>query len=456
MKSLLGPSAILATALLLGRVSGVAREATVSSIFGVSHEGDIAVIIMTIPDLLVNFLITGGLSAALVPRLTQLDDAAAGALWWGVSKMVVLAFAVIGSVFYLAPSLFLALLAPGRVEHFEAIEGMVALCVALALPLAALSGLAGAYLNARGRYLTSGLGTLFFNTGLILTLFLVPWNAKLALLGFGVLIGSVLRFAPQLLAFPKGIPSQRDAKFPRDPRFLKEFSSGILAIGVMLLAPVFLRASASFLDAGAISAFNYAQKLVELPVGIIASAISTVALTNISAAFGQDGLDSAKREAVRGFRKIAVLSILAASICVCFSRELVSLLFGYGRMSLDNQMQVAELLKIAALSIPFSAATSMGYSFLNATGHAPLALKTTLRVSLILPLLMLFAIWSGSWLQLMASFVIFQFALCVAIFAKCGIKVLDPGPGSVLSVFNLNILLYSLSICAISIFYLVI
>jgi putative peptidoglycan lipid II flippase len=68
----IGSGALLGATLLAGRLSGLLREIELAAAFGVSAEADAAVLLLTLPDLLVNLLLSGGLSAALVPRLQAL------------------------------------------------------------------------------------------------------------------------------------------------------------------------------------------------------------------------------------------------------------------------------------------------------------------------------------------------------------------------------------------------
>ena len=55
-----------------GCVTGFLREIGIASVFGISTEADITILMLTIPDVLVNLLVAGGLSAALIPEFKAL------------------------------------------------------------------------------------------------------------------------------------------------------------------------------------------------------------------------------------------------------------------------------------------------------------------------------------------------------------------------------------------------
>ena len=59
---------------ILGRIAGFVREILLASIFGVSPQADMAVLILTVPDLFSGILIGGAMSAAFVPFFRSQDS----------------------------------------------------------------------------------------------------------------------------------------------------------------------------------------------------------------------------------------------------------------------------------------------------------------------------------------------------------------------------------------------
>ena len=53
----------------LGRLTGFTRELLIAGNFGASQESDLIILILTTPDILINFLIGGALGIVLVPDL---------------------------------------------------------------------------------------------------------------------------------------------------------------------------------------------------------------------------------------------------------------------------------------------------------------------------------------------------------------------------------------------------
>jgi putative peptidoglycan lipid II flippase len=419
----LAPGTILAAALLAGRLSGLIRETIVASRYGLTGAGDLAVVLMTIPDLLVNLIISGGLSAALVPRLNQMDVEDADALWRSVSVATLAVFGAFAMLFACSPALVLSPLLPGRVAELGALNRLVSGAVAISIPLAALAGLSGAYLNARSRFLTTGLGTLFFNIGVITTLLWVsdPHSFSLAPLATGVLLGAVLRVGPQISILPSKLFVEHSFVSILRNGFARQFLAGVAATTIAMLAPILIRSAASFYAPGTVAAFNYAQKLVELPVGVAFGAVNTVALTSISAAFRKGGAAAALAPTIDALRLSILMSGLIAIGGWLFSSEIVALVFGYGRMSSAEQASVAALFRIAILSIPLTAVGLVGMTSLNACGRTTEVFKAALIAVATLPILIGCALSLSDMSGLMWAFVSFQGVLAALMVHRSGL-----------------------------------
>lgn len=112
IKAILLSSLLFNIGLLLGRFSGFIRESFLAASFGVSAEADIAVMMLSIPDLLVNILVGGGLAAALVPEFTQFPSQARR-LWWQSMLIFTGFFMLIAALLHGLMQPLMALLAPG-------------------------------------------------------------------------------------------------------------------------------------------------------------------------------------------------------------------------------------------------------------------------------------------------------------------------------------------------------
>jgi putative peptidoglycan lipid II flippase len=418
-RSLLSAGLFLSLALMAGRLAGFGREVLLASSLGLSEQADIAIVLLTVPDLLVNLLLSGGIGVALVPALRAASPAQGAALFKQASLAFGAVFAVLGLCFALLPSLWLWLFAPGLEGATQWLDDWMIYAIALAIPLAALSGVSTAALNARDRFFVAGCGTLLFNLCVIAALLLAMFwaHSYLALLCAGILVGALVRWVSQWMALRAGAPPvlQAHQGLLLDRRLVHGFVAGLASASLLILVPVALRAGASWLGKGELAAFNYAIKLVELPLGILITTLATVAFPRLSEAHDQN--DTATFEGILRTALNRSL-VLSASVALCgfpFVDAVVAILFGAGRVGAEGQAHITALTQIALLSVPWVGIASLAAAALNARRLPAVVLRRTAVIMLALPLLGLPGLWMGKAEILMGALPVFHFILAISL-----------------------------------------
>ena len=271
----------VAALLLLGRLTGFGREWLLSAEAGASGSSDLAIVLLTLPDLLVNLLLGGGLGATLIPALQGLVPSDRRRLATQVAVLVLVVFALLAAGLAVAAPQLLALLAPGVAPvQRQAAQAPLALAL-LAVPLTALAGVGSALLNAEGRFALGASGTVLFNLLVIAAL-----ASRLPLIwavAFGVLAGSLLRLLVQVVGGRGPWPPRWRRPWMLDRSLLHRFGGNFGFVTTLVLLPPIARAWASSVDPGALSLFSYASKLAELPLGVLMGALSTVLLPHLAA-----------------------------------------------------------------------------------------------------------------------------------------------------------------------------
>lgn len=414
----LGASALLSIALLAGRAAGFAREVVLASTLGVSGQADVAVLLLTLPDLLVNLLLSGGLSVALIPVFKRVTGPERVALFVQASLAVAALFGALALSIALVPAWWLHLMAPGLgVPDALLPSGFAFLAIALAVPLTALAGVSTAWLNARNRFFVAGCGTLIFNACVVVALLM--WRDSPSLLGVlavAILIGAAARWTSQLMALPgTGLNSFFGVGWMLTPALLRSFGQALLATSLLVLVPVIVRALASWLGAGGIAAFNYATKLVELPVGVLIATLATVAYPRLSELHAAGDSAQAHQELARRLRRALALAWAVLLTGLWFSDAVVTLLFARGKVSSEAASQIAMLTRVLLLSVPFVGVSGLAAAWLNAQGRTGVVLWLTLVCLPVLPLLGAIALALDSPGGLMGAVVGFQVAYALVL-----------------------------------------
>ncbi len=392
--------------LLASRLLGLLRESAQAAAFGTTGLADLAVLMLSLPDWVAGVLASGALAYVLVPAWAGQAPAAvtgsqrrvARGLWWLGIALGLLALAMLG----LVPQMVLSVLAPGLPESLaaSAVRGLA--WSAIAVPLALLAGLGAARLQHEGD--PAGLygANLVVNGALVAAIAVAGWAMSgagwgvagaVAALGLGLLAAMALRLAWQAwresrqarrrtAPLPtgagegdvrtastgadavRGAPdaaSQTVLSLPAPP----VWAWAILAAGLPLAVPFAARSLASGQGEGALAAFNYAWKLVELPLMLAIQLVATLAFPRVAAAVA-GGLDrpEARAPLQAAFGLAFVLACAAAAGLLVAADAVARLLFGWGRMGPEGLAQVAAWGRVGAWGLLPQAVSAVGLTVL--------------------------------------------------------------------------------------------
>lgn len=328
--------------LVASRVLGLLRETALAAAFGASGQADIAVLMFTLPDIVAGLFASGALAYVLVPYwagpgASSIADSqrllARVLLGTGAALGVLLALFAAPAAGWLAGGLGPELLgAAARGLRWSAIAVPAALLAALWSTRAQherdFAGLYGGNLVVNAT-LVAGVGAVAFaHAG----------RHAVDALGFSLVLAGVLRLAwlawrnRRALAPPA---LGRAAPLPRPA----VWAWAALSAGLPLALPLAARSVASHGGEGALASFNYAWKLVELPLVLALQLVSTLAFPAIAraAAAGTDPRDAARPAAALAW----TLACAAAAGLLAGAPAATALLFGWGKMSSAGLADIA-------------------------------------------------------------------------------------------------------------------
>lgn len=368
LRSLISAGAWVSAGVLLGRIAGFAREASIAGTFGVSLSADVAILILTLPDVLANILMGGALSAVLIPEFTRLPSNQARRLFYQSSMLVVFTFGAIALVLAWQARPLIRLLAPGLGQEGVELAAGPTSIVVWVVPMTVLAGVTTAYLQAAGRFAVPALGTFIFNSVLVVGMVaLLPSRDGLLELGVFAVLAAALRWCSQLLNLPRYEQCGALSRFwlinrSLLVRYLEALASGSL----LVLLPVLARAFASYGDVGGIAQMNYANKLVELPLGIGLTVFSVVLFPHLARAFADGDHESAQHMLRRGLTFVFNIALAMTVPLVWFGSEFSQLVFGWGTITESKLHSLGMLASIGFLSLPAQAVSSLLLAAFNA------------------------------------------------------------------------------------------
>ena len=248
-KSLSWATAIVAAGMLFGRFSGLVRDLAVVGTLGLTGNADLAVLAISIPDMLTGLLIGGAVSAVFIPefhRQSQVKTTAGHQLVGQTLLAIGLVSIVLAGTLALCGGWLVDVLAPG----FEGPQATRAIRIVqitlLAFPFCTLAAVTSAALQAKERVTTPAFGTLIFNGCVIVGVLCLPESGAMSLLAAAVIAGACLRFGVQLVAcWRAGLFSgalKGVLTFSQlDRKLFVRYVHTLTAIGLAILLPVISR-----------------------------------------------------------------------------------------------------------------------------------------------------------------------------------------------------------------------
>jgi len=377
--------ALSLASLLLSRLLGLARESAQAAAFGTSGLGDVAVLLLTLPDLLAGLLASGALAYVLLPHWAQQSVQQQAASQRRVAIWLLAGGAVLGALLWLAQGPVAAVLAPGVPAPLRPVAAQALVWAAVALPAALLAALWVTRLQHLSDFAGLYAANLVVNGVLIAALVFVAYGGHgmgtVPLLGLVLLAAMGLRLLwLRLRLNAAGVTSEAEAgtaALSLPPASIWLWA--VLSAGLPLALPFVARSLASQAGEGALAAFNYAWKLVELPLVLAIQLVAALAFPSITRALARPGAGVADRkEAIQAVRSAFVLAwtlaCAAAAALLIGAPVLAQLLFGWGRMSPQGLAQLATWATVGAWGLLPQALTAVALTILATQHHMQSAL----------------------------------------------------------------------------------
>ena len=375
-------AAVVALAVMLSRLLGLARELIFAGLFGAGRGMDAYITAYRAPNLLRDLFAEGALSVAFVTVFSKIGvEKSFEAAWELARKMatLVLLFMILVTLLgiFFAPAL-IGLLAPGFDAEKSAFATELTRIMFPFILLVSLAALAMGMLNSRNVFAVPALASSFYNLGSIFGGVTIAWLidpqfGPRALIGMaiGTLIGGFLQMAVQFPSLRKvGFRFHFDFGW-RDPqvaRVLWLMLPAVIAASAVQINVMVNSVFASYLGDGAVSWLSYAFRLMQLPLGIFGVAIATVTLPAVSKIAA--GGDMAHfRETLGKAMRLALFLTLPATVgLVVLSDEIIGLIYQRGKFSANDTLQTGGALQ-------FYAAGLMAYACLKVLSPAFYALN---------------------------------------------------------------------------------
>lgn len=349
---------------MASRILGFARDMLIASRLGAGPVADAFFVALKLPNLFRRLFGEGAFNAAFVPAFAgtlavqgpkvaqQLAERMAALMTLWLSLLVVIGIIIM-------PQL-MQVLAPGFTDE----PAKFALAVELTritfpyLLLICLTALVSGVLNGLGRFAAAAAAPIFFNLlSMAALLVLTPYVATPAhALAWGVLASGAVQLGLVLWACARAGMALKilrpPALTPEVRQVLRRMGPGIIGAGVTQLNLAIDVIIASFLPAGAVSYLYYADRVGQLPLGVIGAAIGTAMLPLLSRQVRSGERLSAHRTMNRAAEMSLLLCLPAAVGQAMLAWPIIAVLFQRGAFGAAEAGATSAALAAYAIGLP--------------------------------------------------------------------------------------------------------
>ncbi len=353
--NLLKALAAISSMTLLSRILGLIRDAVIARQFGVSTGTDAFLVAFRLPNLLRRIFAEGAFSQAFVPVLSEYRNTRSAqdtkAFVNHVATLLALVLLLVSVIGILAAPVIVYISAPGFAASPEKFQVTVEL-LRITFPyilFISLTSFAGGILNTWSRFSIPAITPALLNISFIVfALLLVPYfDPPIKALAWAVFVGGILQLAFLLpfLARIGMLPKFRiELGDPGVWRLLKLMGPAIFGVSVGQVSLLISTIFASFLVTGSVTWLYYADRLMELPTGLLGVALGTILLPSLSKSFAEKTGEEYSRLLDWGLRLTFLLALPCAAALALLGIPLISTLFRHGAFEVADVLMTRRAL----------------------------------------------------------------------------------------------------------------
>lgn len=361
MKSITRNSLFVSINILISRIFGFLREVTIAHFFGATLSFDAFVIGFRIPNLLRSLFTEGSFLQGFIPLLSIQENEGESSFRrfiGSVSGVFLLFFFFITIIGIIFAPLLISIFAPGfqkNVEQFKIAVIILRICFPY-LPLIFLIALFAALLNYRGKFFLSSFIPIILNLFLICGAAVSFYLFRIPIIGLAFAVP--LAGLCQLTVLAVKLRRERLLIRPK-----LNFQDSVLKSLIMKMIPIILVVSifqinltinsffASFLPNGSISWLYYSSRIINLPIGIVAVALTTVSLPSLIKSHFKEDQKEFNRLIRWGSEIIIFFGSFASIFLILFSTPIIDIIYHHGAFLQKDLVATSEAVRFYAIGL---------------------------------------------------------------------------------------------------------
>ena len=325
---------IVAGAYFVSRILGYVRVVVITNEFGAGAQLDAYFAAFRVPDTIFQLVAAGAFGSAIVPVLAGVFAKGEDERAWRVVSTVINAMLIVLATVATIIAIFAPQIVPFITPGFDAVgtELTVRLTRILLMSpvLLALAAVASSSLNVRGRFAASAIAPSVYNISIILGAVLLGPVLGVEGLAVGVVIGSLLHLAVQirpLISEGFHLSLRIDLSDPDVRKILTLTVPRAIGLGANQIVFMVATMLASGVGLGAVTDYNVATTLLQIPLGTISYPMSLVLMPTLSRVVATGATRDFGQLLTRSMRLIAWIMLFITALGFVLRRQGVTLLF---------------------------------------------------------------------------------------------------------------------------------
>lgn len=361
-KGLLAAAFTVGSATMLSRLTGLVRDILIAAALGAGPLADIFVVAFRLPNLFRRLFAEGAFSAAFVPlyarRLEAEGEISARHFAARVQSVLLTAlvvFTILAQLFM--PALIMAI-AQGFADDPEQFD-LAVYHARITFPYLLFMSLLAFYaavLNARGHFFAPAFAPVLLNLVLIAALIFARAfdGLPLSYLVWGVAVAGAAQFLWAFVAAWRNhlaVPLVKPHLSPDVRRLWGLAVPGIIAAGIGQLN-LLIGTSIATAQAGAAAWLYYADRLYQLPMGVIGVALGVALLPRLSRALAEGDVTDAQASQSQAIFSAMLLTLPASAGLFVLAEPLVGLFFERGAFNVMDRLATAHAVQAFCFGLP--------------------------------------------------------------------------------------------------------
>lgn len=348
---------IVATFTLLSRITGLGREVLLASKLGTNANSDIYFTAFRLPDLVYNLLILGTLSVAFIPVFSEYylkDKPRAFAIANTVLNLSAIGMFVICLIIFILVKPLTELIAPGFSPEQLSKTAEITRIMLLTPIIFTISNVFSSVLISLKKFLIVNTAPLLYNIGIIIGIIFFFPKYGLEGLAYGVILGALMHVLiqlPEALRFGYRWKSKLNYNDEAVKKIGTLFLPRIVGLDNSYVNLIIVSIIGSTLAAGSISAFNYANNIQAVALGIFALSSAVAVFPLLSEYYAKKDTKSFIETLQHTTIRVLYFIIPTTILILLLRAQIVRLLIGHGNCDWSCTIITFDTLGVLALGL---------------------------------------------------------------------------------------------------------